>query len=101
MLQRRSAKKRAKLGLSLPLAANRYLLLALFGGFQILACFSYLAYSADIASNQTVSLISDALLGGTEIASTAVLCLVFFPPSIYRRWINGRSATPSIPVGEG
>jgi len=89
-LSRQGARKRARLGLCAPAVANRYLLLALFGGFQFLACLADLSFAADLSGNQTVSLISDALLGSSEIASVAVLWLAFFPPPFYTDWITRR-----------
>jgi len=101
MLARHGAQKRARLGLSQPLVVNRYLLLALFGGFQVLACLSDLSLANDISSTQAVSTISNVLVGGTEIASVAVLWLAFLPPRFYRRWIDGRAALRSAPAEEG
>jgi hypothetical protein len=96
MLSRRGARKRVRLGLCEPIVANRYLLLALFGGFQCLACLADLLFAADISGNQAVSLFSDALLGGSEIASVAVLWLAFFPPPFYSDWITRRA--PILPT---
>jgi hypothetical protein len=98
MLSRRAAQKRVRLGLCEPIVANRYLLLALFGGFQTLACLADLSFAADIGGNQAVSLVSDALLGGSEIASVAVLWLAFFPPPFYTNWITRRVAILPTPM---
>ncbi len=91
MLCWQSARKRARIGLCPPVVANRYLLLALFGGFQVLACLADLYVAHDLGSNQTIAMITDAMLGGAEIASVAVLWLAFFPPPFYADWIT-RSA---------
>ena len=98
MLSRRGAQKRVRLGLCEPIVANRYLLLALFGSFQFLACLADLLFAADISGSQAVSMISDALLGGSEIASVAVLWLAFFPPPFYTNWITRRAAILSTPM---
>jgi len=95
---RRGAKKRARIGLCPPVVANRYLLLALFGGFQLLACFADLAWANDIGANQTVSTASDLLLGFAEIASVSVLWLAFFPPLLYTDWIKRIAAILPIPM---
>ncbi len=92
------ARRRARLGLCTPVVANRYLLLALFGGFQILACLADLSYANDISNNQAASLISEMLLGGTEIVSVAVLWLAFFPPGFYVNWIDRRAVILSTPM---
>jgi hypothetical protein len=86
-----SARRRARIGLCPPVVANRYLLLALFGGFQILACLADLAWASDLGAGESVSTTSDLLLGFAETASVSVLWLAFFPPPLYREWIR-RSA---------
>lgn len=98
-LCRRSALKRARLGLCPPLVANRYLLLAAFGSFQVLACFADLSWAYDNSSMQAVSMLTDTLVGGTEIASVAVLWLAFFPPVFYSRWLERNAALDSTPLG--
>jgi hypothetical protein len=97
-LSRLGAKKRARLGLSQPIVVNRYLLLAILGGLQTLACLSDLSFARDISSNHTVSTVSNLLLGGTEIASVAVLWVAFFPPTFYANWIARRAETILTPV---
>jgi len=99
-LSRRGAQKRARLGLCEPIIANRYLLLAFFGAFQFLACLADLSFAADVSSNQTASLISNVLLGGTEIASVAVLWLAFFPPLFYANWITRRAVILPTPMDQ-
>jgi hypothetical protein len=98
LLSRLGAQKRVRLGLCAPIVANRYLLLALFGGFQVLACLADLFYAADVGGGQAVSLVSDALLGGSEIASVAVLWLAFFPPRFYANWITRKAVILPTPT---
>ncbi len=98
LLSRHGAQKRARIGLCPPSVANRYLLLALFGGFQVLACLADLSYAADISKGEAASLFSDVLLGGTEIASVAVLWLAFFPPRFYANWITRRAVILPTPM---
>jgi hypothetical protein len=100
LLSRQGAQKRVRIGLCAPVVANRYLLLALFGGFQIFACLADLSYAADLDGNETASLFSSALLGGTEIASVVVLWFAFFPPSFYSNWITQRAETLPTPMEE-
>jgi hypothetical protein len=94
-LCRISAQKRARLDLVQPIVVNRYLLLALFGAFEVLACLSDLSFAYDISSTQSISVASNVLLGSTEIASVAVLWLAFFPPTFYASWIARRAAIPA------
>jgi hypothetical protein len=97
-LARLGAQRRVRIGLCAPVIANRYLLLALFGGFQSLACLADLFYAADLSDSPTASLFSNALLGGSEIGSVAVLWLAFFPPPFYANWITQRAAAFSTPM---
>ena len=39
----------------------------------------------------------DSLVGGLEIGAIALIWLVFFPPAVYRRWIN-RAAPAAMAV---
>jgi hypothetical protein len=100
MLSRQGAQKQARLGLSQPLVVNRYLLLALFGGFQSLACLADLFYAADVSGDQGISLVSNALLGGSEIAAVTALWLAFFPPRFYSDWITRRAVILPTPMDE-
>ncbi len=100
MLCRRGAKKRARIGLCPPEVSNRYLLLALFGGFQALACFADLYWAHEKDLSDSVTMLSDALLGGTEIASVMLLWLAFFPPRSYQNWIRERAVILPTPMGE-
>jgi hypothetical protein len=95
---RRSAGKRARIGACPPEVVNRYLLLALFGGFQVLACLADLYWAHDRQVSESISMISDAWLGGTELASVAVLWLAFFPPTFYTNWITRRAVILPAPV---
>ncbi len=45
-------------------------------------------------------MVSDALLGGTEIASVTLLWLAFFPPRIYQTWITRRAVILPTPMEE-
>ena len=89
------SKARPDRGSASRIVANRYLLVALFGGFQFLACLADLSFAHDISSNQAASLISDALLGGSEIAAVAVLWLAFFPPTLLHELDHPTSRDPS------
>lgn len=85
---RRVAARRLRVGLSDPIVVNRYLLLGIFGTFQTLACFSDVLMSIDVVTDRSASALSDALLGGFEVAGIAALWLAFFPPARYRAWVS-------------
>jgi hypothetical protein len=99
-LSNAAARKRVRIGLCDPIVANRYLLFACFGFCQTAACASELSWAYVNSTGAASSSISEVLLGGTEIASVAVLWLAFFPPLVYRRWIDGRAASLSTPAEE-
>jgi hypothetical protein len=88
-LCRRSAKRRVRVGLGDPIVTNRYLLLALFGGFQVFACLTDILLAIDYAAGQSVSEATDLILGGFELAGIAALWLAFFPPTAYQEWVAG------------
>jgi hypothetical protein len=91
-LSNAAARKRVRIGLCDPIVANRYLLFACFGFCQTAACASELSWAYGNSTGGAAASISEGLLGVTEIASIAVLWLAFFPPLVYRRWIDGRAA---------
>ncbi|MBW2293628.1 MAG: hypothetical protein JRG89_04350 [Deltaproteobacteria bacterium] len=93
MLCRRGAMRRARIGLGNPIVANRYLLLAVFGAFQVLACMSDILLALDYASTQAVSGTSDLILGACELAGIAALWLAFFPSTAYLDWVAGSKQT--------
>ncbi len=87
-----AARKRAQIGLCEPIVANRYLLFAAFGLFQVGACAADIGWASGNDAGMAASSISFALLGVTELASVAVLWLAFFPPRFYSAWIARRTA---------
>lgn len=95
-----AAKKRVRFGLCDPIVANRYLLFACFGFCQVAACAADLRWAYEISTAGAASPFADGLLGATEIVSVAVLWFAFFPPLVYRRWIDGRAASLSTPARE-
>jgi hypothetical protein len=88
-----AAKKRVRIRLCDPIVANRYLLFACFGFCQVAACAADLIWAYGNSTEGIVSSIAIGLLGGTEIASVAALWLAFFPPLVYRRWIEAAAPT--------
>jgi hypothetical protein len=95
-----AAKKRVRIGLCDPIVSNRYLLFAGFGFCQIIGSALELVWAYENSTAGVASSFADGLLGAAEIASVATLWLAFFPPRVYRRWIDGRAAFPSTPAEE-
>ena len=90
----RVAARRSEIGLSDRVVANRYLLLGIFGALQILACFSDILMTIDVATDRSASAFADGLLGGLEVAGIATLWLAFFPPAAYLAWLSGSAPAP-------
>jgi hypothetical protein len=95
-----AAKKRVRIGLCDPIVSNRYLLFAGFGVCQIIGSAVELVWAYGNSAAGTALPLMDGLLGAAEIASVAVLWLAFFPPRVYRRWIDGHAAFLSTPTEE-
>jgi len=85
------SERRRGLGLSDVATSHRFLLWSLFGFAQIGATVSilplYIAYERD----GYISTSMDAMLGGFELLSIAVVWMVFYPPAGYRRWLEHAS----------
>jgi hypothetical protein len=90
---RLNAARRARIGRADPIVMNRYLLLALFGGFQVIACLSDILLTIEYLATQATSIAADLLLGGFELAGIAALWLVFFPPRVYLDRVEGSDRT--------
>jgi hypothetical protein len=84
------ARKRMRIGLCDGVVADRYFLLALFGAFQVGACFAVLALEFEYAASHAVSTLADGALGAMEVAGIAMLWLAFFSPEWYQRWATRR-----------
>jgi len=95
-----AAKKRVRIGLCDPIVSNRYLLFAGFGFCQIVGGIVELVWAYGNSGPGTAPPLMDGLLGAAEIASVATLWLAFFPPRVYRRWIDERAAFLSTPTEE-
>jgi hypothetical protein len=93
------ARKRMRIGLCDSVVANRFLLVALFGVFQVGACFAELAIEFEYAASHAVSALTDGVLGAMEVAGIATLWLAFFSPEWYRRWVTRQ--LPAATGGEG
>lgn len=86
------SRRRVRLGLSDAITCNRLALWGHFGLLQLAVTCAvvpmYVAYEAD----RRITGPMDALVGGLELLSIAVLWLAFTPPAFYRAWISGTSA---------
>jgi hypothetical protein len=87
------AKKRARIGLSDALVANRFLLWAFHGLFGVAACLTVILLYSGYAEARALTAVADRLLGCMEMGSVVTLWLVFFPPARYRNWITRDTAS--------
>ena len=87
------ARRRVRLGLCDRLVCNRYLLWSLFALFQVGLCVVVLPQYAEYQATNQFAATWDAIYGAIEVASLIMIWLVFFPPALYRRWINGTAPT--------
>jgi hypothetical protein len=99
LVQHVRARRRVRLGLSERLVCNRLLLWALFGGLQLCSSLVLLPQYAQYERDNLFTATWDMLYGACVIASLVMICLVFFPPVVYRRWIAG--AAPPVLAEEG
>ena len=88
-----SASRRARIGLSDALVSNRYMLFACFGLLQlatiVLLIPMYIGYES---SNGGFTDGMDQLMGGLEMLTIGIIWLAFFPPRIYRSWVERTAA---------
>ena len=92
LMQHGQARRRMRVGLCDSLVCNRYLLWGLYGTVGAIVSLAiplqYAAYERESVFNATW----DTLINGSEILTIALMWLVFFPPAVYRRWIEGTAA---------
>jgi hypothetical protein len=87
------ARRRVRLGLCDRLVCNRYLLWALFALFQVGLDVVILPQYAEYEATGQFTAKWDVIYGTCGIASIVMIVLVFFPPALYRRWIDGAAPT--------
>lgn len=85
------ARERVRLGLCDPLVSSRFLLLSLFGFFQVCGFFIWAALYILFESQRLWTNQMDVLYAATDLLSLAVVWFAFFPPAPYRRWIGSHA----------
>jgi hypothetical protein len=93
------ARKRLRIGFCDGVVANRYLLVALFGIFQVATCFAEVAMEFEYAANQGVSALTDGVLGAMEVVGITMLWLAFFSPKWYQRWVTRQPSATTAAEG--
>jgi len=97
--QYRLARQRLRLGLCDPLVCNRYLLWGLAGVTWTTWEVAVIAQSIEYRVTQMWSATMDSLVGGLQVGAIALIWLVFFPPAVYRRWID-HAAPAAVATGD-
>jgi hypothetical protein len=92
LIQFSKARQRQRLGLCKPLVANRYLLWGVAGSLwtvlELIDTAQYMAYERTGQWSDTLSV----MLGCHEFIPGVLIWLAFFPPTAYRRWIEGSAS---------
>jgi len=88
LLEYASARRRRTLGLCDPILCNRFLLWSLMGLFVVVSNLAVLPQYLEYQQAARFSVVWDAVLGWLEIFTVVVIWLVFWPPILYRRWID-------------
>jgi hypothetical protein len=97
--QHLQARRRVRVGLCEPLVCNRLLLWALFAGLQVAANFITVGQYAAFERSQVFSAEWDYIYSAVSVASLAMMWIAFFPPGIYKRWINGANHIQTVEQG--
>ncbi|MBW1844835.1 MAG: hypothetical protein JRJ05_10875 [Deltaproteobacteria bacterium] len=84
-----TARRRRKHGLCDPVVCNRFLLWGIYGVTSVIGSLLILPMYAHYERYGEFAAIWDRLTGVAEISSIAVVCVVFFAPAFYERWVNG------------
>ena len=90
-IQYAKARRRRKHGLCDPIVCNRFLLWGIYAVLTVIASLLILPMYAHYARHGQFTATWDRLVGAAEIASIAVIWVVFFAPAFYQRWINGNA----------
>jgi hypothetical protein len=87
------ARQRVRLGFCDPLSCNRFLLWSLFALFQVCGFFVWAALYIVFDSQRQWATAMDVLYVVNDHLSIATIWLAFFPPALYRSWIDGQAVT--------
>jgi hypothetical protein len=83
------ARQRMRLDLCEPLECNRLLLWGITGITSAAYSCALLFYTTSFEADGFWSAPLDRISGTLEVATIALVCLIYFPPRFYKRWIAG------------
>jgi hypothetical protein len=98
-IQHHKARQRRRLGLCEPMICNRYLLWGLTGTVWVVYESAAVVQQIEYEITQVWSTSMDAVVGGLELAAIALIWLVFFPPAVYQRWVQGAAVSMAAEQG--
>jgi hypothetical protein len=87
------ARQCLRLGLCEPLLCNRLLLLSLFALLQVCGFFIWATLDIIFDSQRLWTTAMDVLNGATDDLAIVTIWLAFFPPALYRSWIDNQAVT--------
>jgi hypothetical protein len=90
------ARRRLQVGLCAPLVCNRLLLWACFGALQVSGNLITVGQYAAFEQTQVFTAGWDYLYSAVSICSLIMMWIAFFPPALYRRWIEGPGPVPAV-----
>jgi hypothetical protein len=92
-VQHGKARQRVRLGFCDPLSCNRLLLWSLFALFQVCGFFAWAALYIIFESQRQWTATMDVLYVVTDNLAIATIWLAFFPPALYRSWIDSQAVS--------
>jgi hypothetical protein len=90
-IQYATARRRRRHGLCDPVVCNRFLLWGIYAVTSVIASLLVIPMYAHYERTGEFAAIWDRLVGVAEIASIAVIWLIFFAPAFYRRWVDANA----------
>ena len=88
-LEHTQARRRLRIGLCEPLVCNRLLLWAAFAALQLCANLVSVGQYAAFEQEGVFTAGWDYLYSAVSISSLVMMWIAFFPPALYKRWIEG------------
>jgi len=89
------SKLRQQFGLCDAMTCNRFLLLGLTGACWMAYELAYPIQQIDFDATGSFSASMDLIVSGLELIPIICIWLIFFPPTLYRRWIERSDSPPN------
>jgi hypothetical protein len=96
LVRYRSARQRVRLGSCDPLVCNRYLCWGVAGALWMTSEFVVIPQYIDYQITQSWSNGIDAVMLVLDTIAIGMMWVVFFPPAVYRQWINRAASSATV-----